>query len=1095
MAEADTLPDTDSGRPSRRSRMRRLWPDRWRWRASLIALIALVSAFTYLWINREVIAGDIIDDTLDSYGLEARYEIESIDPQKQVIRNLSIGDPDAPDLTIDRVVVHLAYGFGTPEIGRVEVLGARLFGSYRDGALSFGALDPVLFAESDEPAGLPQLDVTVTDGRARIDTDFGTVGILLEGSGRLDDGFVGQLAATAPGLGVEGCAAAEATAFGEIASSGGALTFEGPVRLRKAACEGANLASADVATMLSLSSDFTSLDSSFRMRSRDLAYEGNSLATLGGEIALDWDFGQGNVALRHEIDGTGFSGYGVRLDTVSADGTLRMREQLANTIWNLDASGDVAEIDLAGAVSLAEARAASEGTLLAPLLARFETSLASASRGGTFGGEMTLRSNSDNTSIIIPEARLRSAQRETILALSRVSYSSRDERLTGNVLTGGAGLPQINGRMQRAGDGDFALRMSMAEYRAGSDAIGIPRLSIMQDASGRFTFNGILQAEGAIPGGQVRGLQLPLEGTYSAAGGLAVGRACTAIRIGSVSYYDLALTARTVNLCPVDGAIVRYRDSFDFAAQTSDLELAGQLADTPARINAARAVIRYPGPFLIDGLEAIIGPQDNAVRLTASGLEGSFADEIGGTFEGGTARIDAVPLDLANLSGRWSYSGSVLTISEGAFLLSERPGAAEGPDPRFEPMDARQANLTMADGIIRADAALRHPASQRLIANVDILHNLSSGRGRADIGVPGVVFDEQLQPDDLSYLADGVIALARGTVTGEGLIEWNGSDIESTGAFRTNGLDFAAAFGPVQDVEGEIVFTDLLGLTTAPGQRLTIGSVNPGIEALGGEITFALTGGTLVGIEEGRWPFMGGTLILRETELQFGGAEGQSYVFEIVGLDAATFVAEMELDNFGAAGTFDGTIPIYFDGNGNGFIRGGLLISRAPGGNVSYIGELTYEDMGAMANFAFQALRSLDYRQMAIALDGSIAGEIITRFTIDGVTQGEGASRNFVTRELGKIPIRFNINVRSENFSQLALVVRGLSDPTAFGDAVDQGIFRFQDGVLVESSKVTESERQDPADPPDDPAAGPDPDPAIKPDEPAVQPPESDILP
>jgi hypothetical protein len=185
---------------------------------------------------------------------------------------------------------------------------------------------------------------------------------------------------------------------------------------------------------------------------------------------------------------------------------------------------------------------------------------------------------------------------------------------------------------------------------------------------------------------------------------------------------------------------------------------------------------------------------------------------------------------------------------------------------------------------------------------------------------------------------------------------------------------------------------------------------------------------------------------MRPLVMDFSQPEERRYIFEIVGLDAATFVAEMELANLSATGVFDGTVPIVFDTNGNGRIEGGLLIARPGGGNVAYVGELTYENLGAMGNYAFSALRSLDYRQMRVGLGGDLAGEIITSFDFDGVRQGAGASRNFVTRRLAKLPIQFRINVRSETFSQLALIVRGYSDPRVW---VDERRVRVEDGKLI----------------------------------------------
>ena len=109
------------------------------------------------------------------------------------------------------------------------------------------------------------------------------------------------------------------------------------------------------------------------------------------------------------------------------------------------------------------------------------------------------------------------------------------------------------------------------------------------------------------------------------------------------------------------------------------------------------------------------------------------------------------------------------------------------------------------------------------------------------------------------------------------------------------------------------------------------------------------------------------------------------------------------------------------------------LRSRPPGGNLSYVGELTYKDLTPIANFAFGALRSINYRKMAIQLDGPLDGEIITRVAFDGISQGEGASRNFLTRRIARLPIQFRLNIRAP-FMQLVSSMRSLYDPEFIRD-------------------------------------------------------------
>src|SRR6185369_9699441 len=120
-------------------------------------------------------------------------------------------------------------------------------------------------------------------------------------------------------------------------------------------------------------------------------------------------------------------------------------------------------------------------------------------------------------------------------------------------------------------------------------------------------------------------------------------------------------------------------------------------------------------------------------------------------------------------------------------------------------------------------------------------------------------------------------------------------------------------------------FTDLLGLVTAPDQKVRIASINPGIEVTDGEVGFEIRAGSLLRVHGAKWPFLGGTLELRPVDLNLGVAETRRYVLVVTGLNAAQFVEHMDLENISATGTFDGELPLVFDSNG-GRIVGGMLL-------------------------------------------------------------------------------------------------------------------------------------------------------------------------
>jgi len=1063
-----------------KSLVARFVPRRKRWQVTLGVGLFMVAGLGFVWTQREKIAADVVYEQLDALGLDATYEIQSVSPNRQVLAHVVVGDPGRPDLTIERVVVHLRYRLGVPAIGRVELIRPRLYGSYRGGTLSFGSLDPVIFAESGEPPKLPDLDLKLVDGRALLETDFGRVGVKAEGEGELDGGFAGILAATAPRLAGDGCEATGATLFGRVTSTEGKPRFAGPVRLARLACAGAGIALADAAVELDAtgSARLDRLDARARIATGALTAASAGASSLSGTMRASLS-GDG-VDATYSLAGRGVAVPQARLAVVTAEGAVRARDGFARTELDAQVRGNGLRVGDSIDRALAQGVAATEQTLVAPLLRQARAALAREERGSSLSANLTLRRTGEMVSLVVPSASLRGGSGATLLSLSRFQLASTGgglPRLSGNLATGGQGMPRIAGRMEREGGGQTVLRLRMQEYAAGGSSLAVPALYVAQARDGSLGFSGEAVASGALPGGSTRGLRLPVSGQWAADGGLSLWRRCTDVRFDSLIVANLEIDSRRLTLCPPPGgAIVRSEGSdVRIAAGAPSLDIAGRLAGTPVRIASGPIGFAFPGVLRARNLDVSLGPPETASRFLISDLDAQLgSSEIAGTFSDADVRLAAVPLDLLQANGRWRYAGGVLRLSEGVFTLQDR---AE-PD-RFKPLNANGATLTLEDNVIRALATLRHPASGREVTDVSILHSLSTGTGHADLAVNGVRFDQGLQPDDLTVRALGVIANARGTVTGTGRIDWNVAGVTSTGAFTTDGLDFAAAFGPVRGARGTIRFDDLIGLTTAPGQRLQVQSINPGIEVFDGEVEFALRGGSLLAVTGGEWPFMGGRLILDSVDLNLGVSEERRYVFRIEGLEAAQFVQQMELGNISATGIFDGVVPIVFDAQGNGRIEGGALDSRAPGGNVSYVGELTYEDLTPIANFAFDALRSLNYRTMTVRMDGALTGEIVTRVRFDGVSQGEGAKSNFITRRIASLPLRFNVNVRAP-FYQLITSIRAMYDPAFVRDPRELGLVD-ENGVPI---------RREVSPPP--PAIRPE---DIVPDEPAIQTQESESLP
>lgn len=1005
----------------------------------LLALLAIAGlGLLGVWLARERIADRIVAGQLESLGLPGTYEVKQAGPRRQVLTNLVIGDPARPDLTIERAEVVIVPTLGLPTIGSVTLVRPRLYGEVKEGRISFGSLDKVFYAKSDTPLRLPDMDLTLIDGRARIASAAGPVGLKAEGEGNLQNGFAGTLAAVAPQLAWQGCTAADASLYGKVTIRGEKPRLAGPLRLSRLDCPARQLALSDAAVEIDAAAPGTldAVSGRYRLTTGALAWQGNRAGGIkgSGEASLRG----GELASTYKLDATELTLGGVAAQALNSQGMVRSRDQFAA----LEAEGSFGGQGLrpGGGVdsALADFARQSEGTLAAPLAAQLRSALAREGKDSRLTATYSLRRTGTVTNLVVPRAVLTGTSGAAIATVSRLELtagSSGGPRLAGNLATGGDALPQIEARFERQADGSVRSQMRMAEYRAGDSRLALPRLTLVQRRTGELGFAGEALISGALPGGRVERLALPLDGNWSERKGLAAWRRCMPVHFTSLTVANLSLDARSVTLCPGrEGALLRSdQRGTRFSAGTPALALSGRLGSTGIAIKTGAIGFAWPGALDARQIDVALSGEGTPSTLRFAAITGQLGKAMAGRFSGAEIRLNTVPLDVLDASAAWRFVNGTLEVDQGTLRVEDRQA-----DDRFRPLIARDARLALRGSRFTASAMLREPRSEREVLQADIVHEMDNGRGQALLTVPGIVFDRKMQPDTLTALALGIIANARGTITGDGRIDWSAAGVTSTGSFSTRDFDFAAAFGPVKGVAGTIRFTDLIGLVTAPDQRLAIASINPGIAVEDGTMSFELKGDNVLMVNGARWPFLDGTLVLEPSRMVLGAAEVRRYTLTVEGVNAARFIERLELANLSTSGHFDGTLPLVFDENG-GHIEGGLLTSRPPGGNLSYVGELSYKDLGTMGNFAFQALRSLDYRKMQIAMDGNLEGDIVTRVRLDGVSQGAGAKRNFITQRFAKLPIQFNINIRAP-FQRLVTTFKSIYDPTYIRDPRELGI-------------------------------------------------------
>ena len=1019
--EAEAIPPERQVRAWRRM----AWP----LRVALYGVALLGLAGLVAWTQREDIARNLIGNELEARGIEARYDIESIGVGRQTVRNLVLGDPKRPDATIARLSVDVSGGLFGLRIDQVIVEGLRGYGRLDKGRVSFGSLDKLLYTDSKEPFRLPRLDLTLRDARVRIESPYGTIGVKADGRGNLRDGFKGQVAAIGAGLAYQGCALDRPSLFGTVSIADERPAFRGPMRFSGLACDrgGVAVGQSSLALRAEANAALDRVEGALIPAVGAIRADGFAANGLGGRLGfvikgqqIDGDV---DLALADPATaGIGFRRFGARGKAV-----VRLGGASPDLRFEGDLRGESLAVARERLAGLDSAVKASANLPIAPLVQRMVSAARRALPGSDLAMTVDARARGAETAFAIPRLSLSGARGERLVGGNSLSVRRVGEewQLAGNLATGGAGLPVAQLRIVPRGQGAYALKLAMDAYSAGDASLALPQFEALWNGRGELDFAGSARLSGPFPGGRVEGLALPLQGRWSEAGGFAMYDACQTVRVERLRVSNFASGRQALTLCPDRGrSIVRSGPGgLQMAARLAGpTRLQGKLGSSDLALAAGAVRIDFPGSARLSDVDLLIGPAQSGTHITAGDFSVDLGGALGGTYADAEATIGAVPLVLTHGAGRWSFANAILDVQGDEWLLRDRQAPAG-----FQPLITDDMRLTLADGRIAVTGILDEPQTLRPVVRVASAHDLASVTGHADLSVDALTFDDRLQPEMVSNIALGIIANTRGLVTGQGRIDWSSTGVtSSTGRFRTDSLDFAAAFGPVTGLAGEIVFTDLLGFETGPGQVVRLAQVNPGFAVYNGLIRYQILPGFKMRVEGGEWPFAGGRLLLDPGMVDLVSEEPRRLVFLVDRVDAAQFLAGFDFENINATGQFTGVIPIVFDKDG-GHVRGGRLEVIGDGGTLAYVGELTYEDLGTMANFAFNALRSLRYRYLVVEMDGDLAGEVITKIRFDGLSQGEGASRNFLTRQVEKLPLQFNVTIAAP-FLQLITSARSLYD-------------------------------------------------------------------
>ncbi|GAB5488266.1 MAG: hypothetical protein Pars2KO_18360 [Parasphingorhabdus sp.] len=999
--------------------------------AIYIVLFLLMVGFLVIWFSRIGIAENLVETELSALNVNADYEIVDIGLNKQVIENLVLGDPNRPDLTAELVEIGSSLTASGPGISWVRAKNVELYGRVVNGKISFGELDKFMDPEDDSPLALPNMWLGLEAGKARIKTDLGVIGLTMNGEGHLHDGFEGEIAAISKALDPSGCLISDPSFYGTIAITSKRPKLEGPLRLPSIECAAQNFSSEDIAAQinLSLGEDLASWQGDIGLIGGPVRYAAFSVQEIKTSFDVDGDLRQSSGDI--EITASGLLSPYAGANIARASGPLRLSYGEGQFGAAFEGQPTVRSVRLSRNLvdQLDSAVGMTQNTPIGPIASTLASAVNRASANLDIRSDIKfeLAEGIGNLLVETLEASSRSDASIRISDPLALIFDDNGFAMGGdsNILLSGGGFPRTRIALNSGSlAGGLSGRLDMASYQSDSSKLTIPSLRFSPARGGGTNIDGRLLLSGPLPDGQITGLQLPISGRIGSSGDFALFRQCVAVQFASLRISTLSAGPTRTRLCPQGGSIISGNQSgVSFATRADGLKLNGAIGGTPLSVASGGFGFSLNNGLQAQNVAIKLGADDNQTTMDMALLTAAFGRQISGKIEGANGKVANVPLRMEQIEGDWRYI-------DGAFLADAMMRVRDAAqEERFRPLISKDVALRFSDGQILANGNLLEPTTETSVASVDIVHQLSDATGQASLGVAGINFNDKFQPELLTPLTLGVIANVQGSIEGNGQIEWDDSDdgIKSYGQFKSNGLNLAAAFGPVTGLSGEIEFSDLLELTTSPGQTVKMAEVNPGVAVFNGLLNYRLLPDFKMQIEGGEWPFAGGRLLLEPSILDLSEEAERRLVFTVEGVDAAQFLTQFDFENMSATGVFDGKLPMVFDQDG-GKIVGGYLVAREGGGSLSYIGELTYEDMGTFANFAFNALKSVKYRNLTIGMEGAIDGEIITEVKFAGLQQGDTASKNFITKQLARIPIEFNVRIQAP-FMQLMSSAKAYYEP------------------------------------------------------------------
>ncbi|MDP2228115.1 MAG: YdbH domain-containing protein, partial [Moraxellaceae bacterium] len=324
---------------------------------------------------------------------------------------------------------------------------------------------------------------------------------------------------------------------------------------------------------------------------------------------------------------------------------------------------------------------------------------------------------------------------------------------------------------------------------------------------------------------------------------------------------------------------------------------------------------------------------------------------------------------------------------------------------RFNPLDVT-GTVGLAAETWRGDLALASGGTP--VADVELVHDGATGIGSVAVDTGRLAFsDGGLQPLDLSPLAAAIGSPAVGSAQFLGGFQWRPDGTGSQGRLSVFALDFISPAGAVRGLAGDLDFTSLAPLVTAPGQQLAAQELQLLAPLATPQVTFQLLGRSLE-VSGGAVNVGGGTVRLEPMSVPFDGSESWRGELVVEGVQLADIVSATPFaDRVSLSARVSGRLPFIVGPDGFRLVQGrleaiepgrlsirraALTDVRASGGDASAALEGLGEsapvtpigETNTAVEFAYQAMEHLAFDLLDAEVNSLPGGRLGVLFHVRG---------------------------------------------------------------------------------------------------------------